>query len=827
MRLLTLTLCWIASVCAHATAWVPVGLGDGGHRYYSWTPQSGNVATHPTVGDQAVVLAGIPGGPRPFLTFDGGASWKSSPAFDNESGGPVVLSGSPTVMFLFDKALRSTDQGRSWAPVPMPAGAPNAKLRAVSPANSDEMIVTDGSRVYRTVDGARTWTMDSSPSGVALLTVDWQTKTIYAGFSRRLLDAPGTWTSWASGNSYPTLRAAARGVILEFQPIAGTFPPYSLLNKLFRSTDGGANFGEVGVGLGSPSICEIVFSSSPATRVYASECEGGGRVFRSDDDGQSWEVATNLDEAFVGSLAIDAVDPDRLFAASSRGLLYSNDGGRNFSSFLRASGVPGERRSLYFDATNSSRQWLSLKTNHERSVHRSADAGLTWLRVNLGHSLVGASQSRSNTLFGVWSEHPTGPDRRFAVSTNGGMAWSTKFDLESDMSFTQVTSLAFGQAPGLLFVASRSFDVEGPAISRIHVSTNDGDSFAERTAPPIGVRALAATTTGAARLYAAGEGGLEETLQLFESDDNALTWRWVSTLPVQRSPIDGAWPNWLNSLIVDPTDPQRLLAGFYYPDYVLRSDDGGKHWTRATVGLGVGPITSLAFDPADASVVYASQSGSGVFRSTDGGRTWVAVDDGLGDDAVFRVVPDPRVAGRIYAETYTGVYRADLGSGVPAGRRRAIEYYHANFNHYFVTAEAAEIAALDAGLFAGWVRTGEGFPVADASAAGSTPVCRYFGAGFAPISSHFYTPFASECDVLNADPKWHFETMAFGLALADAGSHGCPTGTRALRRLWNGGMSGAPNHRYTTNKWVFDTMIAEGWVFEGYGTTLVFACVPY
>ena len=248
---------------------------------------------------------------------------------------------------------------------------------------------------------------------------------------------------------------------------------------------------------------------------------------------------------------------------------------------------------------------------------------------------------------------------------------------------------------------------------------------------------------------------------------------------------------------------------------------------RAPLGLGVGPITSLAFDPADASVVYASQSGSGVFRSTDGGTTWAALDEGLGDDSVFGLAPDPHVAGRLYAETFTGLYRVDLASGVPAGHRRAIEYYHANFDHYFVTAEAAEIAALDAGLFAGWARTGEGFPVADAGAAGSTPVCRFFGAGFAPISSHFYTPFANECAVLNADPRWQFETMAFGLALADAGSHGCPAGTRALRRLWNGGMSGAPNHRYTTNMGVFDAMIADGWVFEGYGTTLVFACVPY
>src|SRR5262249_13669291 len=36
----------------------------------------------------------------------------------------------------------------------------------------------------------------------------------------------------------------------------------------------------------------------------------------------------------------------------------------------------------------------------------------------------------------------------------------------------------------------------------------------------------------------------------------------------------------------------------------------------------------------------------------------------------------------------------------------AIEYHHADFDHYFVTAIADEITKLDNGTFAGWTRTG-------------------------------------------------------------------------------------------------------------------------
>ena len=48
----------------------------------------------------------------------------------------------------------------------------------------------------------------------------------------------------------------------------------------------------------------------------------------------------------------------------------------------------------------------------------------------------------------------------------------------------------------------------------------------------------------------------------------------------------------------------------------------------------------------------------------------------------------------------------------------AIEYYHAAFDHYFVTTVADEITKLDNGTFAGWQRTGLQFDVYKGAAAG-------------------------------------------------------------------------------------------------------------
>lgn len=166
-----------------------------------------------------------------------------------------------------------------------------------------------------------------------------------------------------------------------------------------------------------------------------------------------------------------------------------------------------------------------------------------------------------------------------------------------------------------------------------------------------------------------------------------------------------------------------------------------------------------------------------------------------------------------------------LGAGPGfAQNGTAIEFYHAEFGHYFITAFPEEAAGIDAGVVKGWQRTGEQFSVFSAGGANGLPVCRFFSASFAPKSSHFYTPIASECENVKANPDWVYEGIAFNLAPHDFGV--CPAGTVPLYRLYNNGQSGAPNHRYTTRWDMFVAMRALNWIPEGDGSTFAFACVP-
>ena len=163
-------------------------------------------------------------------------------------------------------------------------------------------------------------------------------------------------------------------------------------------------------------------------------------------------------------------------------------------------------------------------------------------------------------------------------------------------------------------------------------------------------------------------------------------------------------------------------------------------------------------------------------------------------------------------------------AGLPTGT--AVEYYHAEFDHYFITAFPDEQAVLDGGAFGGaWKRTGESFTVWTKGSAISPATCRFFSTNFAPKSSHFYTPFSVECSSVKTSPDWQFEAVAFFMELTDANGN-CLPGTTPIYRLYNNGAGGAPNHRYTTNRTVFDQMVAKGWVPEGNGPQTIFACGP-
>ena len=155
------------------------------------------------------------------------------------------------------------------------------------------------------------------------------------------------------------------------------------------------------------------------------------------------------------------------------------------------------------------------------------------------------------------------------------------------------------------------------------------------------------------------------------------------------------------------------------------------------------------------------------------------------------------------------------------GESLAIEYYNPALDHYFMTADAREVAVLDTQQIPGWYRTGYTFKVYVPDAGLGVPACRFFGKPGVGPNSHFFTILPNECEDVLRNPLWIFEGLVFRVDAPDA-AQTCPADRVPVVRMYNNGKGGQANHRYLTSHSEIGVMLGEGWIVEG----TVFCSLP-
>ncbi|MFO1302821.1 MAG: hypothetical protein U1F54_03765 [Burkholderiales bacterium] len=191
---------------------------------------------------------------------------------------------------------------------------------------------------------------------------------------------------------------------------------------------------------------------------------------------------------------------------------------------------------------------------------------------------------------------------------------------------------------------------------------------------------------------------------------------------------------------------------------------------------------------------------------------------------------DTRSAGAKFSDrAYVGVLVRRTGTAVPPPTVvSVVEFYNAALDHYFITANAKEIADLDGGVHKGWARTGKSFTawgVGSSGNSGRRPVCRAYGNPAAGLDSHFYSASPQECvaTVTRFNGAWLLEAAeVFEMELPDTKTGACTSGGAPIYRVWNNRSDS--NHRYTTSIADRDAMVAKGYVKEGYGPNSVTLC---
>ena len=167
------------------------------------------------------------------------------------------------------------------------------------------------------------------------------------------------------------------------------------------------------------------------------------------------------------------------------------------------------------------------------------------------------------------------------------------------------------------------------------------------------------------------------------------------------------------------------------------------------------------------------------------------------------------------------------GGPPPPGTVRVVEYYRSDLDHYFITADPAEMAYVDTSLRTVFQRTGLFFHAyANSSAAppSARPVCRFYASASVMINSHFYTASPAECQFVasNYPGVWILESAtSFYVQVPDANG-ACRDGTLPVYRFFNNRRDA--NHRYSTDLSVRRTMQNRAWIPEGNGANGVAFC---
>jgi photosystem II stability/assembly factor-like uncharacterized protein len=160
---------------------------------------------------------------------------------------------------------------------------------------------------------------------------------------------------------------------------------------------------------------------------------------------------------------------------------------------------------------------------------------------------------------------------------------------------------------------------------------------------------------------------------LWRSDDEGDSWepvRGINDHPTRKRWFPGAGGMCLHTVMLDPSNPQRMYVGISAAG-LFRSDDGGAHWTPKNKGVAADFLPNkypefgqcvhkLVLDAADPRTIYRQDHG-GIYVSHNRGDSWNRIGRSLEDDFGMGVATSAATAGEAFFAPMHGRERLMLG----------------------------------------------------------------------------------------------------------------------------------------------------------------------
>ncbi|HJT19922.1 MAG TPA: hypothetical protein VJ746_05605 [Nitrospira sp.] len=261
------------------------------------------------------------------------------------------------------------------------------------PKNPDIMYVATNDYIYKTRDGARTWTNLSkgmSHSRVISMAVDpTYPATIYAGTKGDAVykshDGGQRWTSMRSGLDDATISSVVNQFV--FDPVDNNHIFLATTMGVFETKNGGENWTKKMEGM--KEVLMVVSLCMDPTRPSVLYAGTSGGVYKSVDQAAHWQKVNNglvpadmvkTSRALnVTSIHVDAFDPDTVYAATLAGLYKTTNGGKSWARI--AESLQDQMIiAMLLDRTKEGVLYIAGRDG----VHRSEDGGATWKTMNNG-----------------------------------------------------------------------------------------------------------------------------------------------------------------------------------------------------------------------------------------------------------------------------------------------------------------------------------------------------------------------------------------------------------------------------------------------------------
>lgn len=531
-------------------------------------------------------------------------------------------------------------------------------------------------------------------------------------------------------------------------------------NGVFRSTDGGQTWRNVGL-QNVGAISRIAVHSTNPDIVYVASNKSNGGFYRTENGGGSWSrtFTTGLFD-----LAMNPSNPSELYIAGSNFVRHSTDGGQTFTLSTSGITVSGSLRiSVAIAASQPTRAYalvassISGDDDNEGRIYVTNNSGTSWSLL-----FTFPSGNFPNTFFNGqgWYDNclavsPFDPNVVLAggidiyKSGDGGNSWenTTRSYTGGSTHPDQHIVLFSPSVPGVVYLGNDG---------GIYTSVDDGSNWTKISTalPTTQFYAVDVDQTRPFRAYGGsqdngtwgsfGTSGFTQTWNRILSGDGFFTlvdlsdpnvvyaeqfngsplYRINASNTNDRRVIDGQISSsgddgyWNTPIAMSPADKKTLYSG---RNGLWRTTNRGTSWSKlAPLQTNEGKITAIGLSPFNAGHMMVGTGGGLLRWSTNDGSSW-STSTGVPARFITDIRYDPVTQGRVYV-TLSGfssghVYRSDdfgatftnISANLPDIPANTIEIDSANNTHLFLGTDAGAMVSLDGGRY--WFPFNEGLPL--------------------------------------------------------------------------------------------------------------------